>query len=119
MDFLNISKKLVNFIQKSPSMFHTCSTISDKLDQNGFKCLEEGHVWDLKQGGKYYTTRNGSSLIAFTIGEDLEDYHFQITASHSDSPTFKIKTVPTLEGPDQYIRLECRRLWWDDCFNLV
>lgn len=105
MDFLNISKKLVNFIQKSPSMFHTCSTISKKLDHNGFKCLEEGHVWNLKPGGKYYTTRNGSSLIAFTIGEDLEDYHFQITASHSDSPTFKIKTVPTLEGPDQYIRL--------------
>ena len=42
-------------------------------------------------GGKYYVVRNHSSIIAFEIGENLDDYNFQIAASHSDSPTFKVK----------------------------
>lgn len=30
---------------------------------------------------------------------------FRICASHSDSPTYKIKNVPELEGPGEYLRL--------------
>ena len=32
--------------------------------------------------------------------------HFQLCASHSDSPTFKLKTVAELEGPRTYLRLD-------------
>ncbi|RLK63089.1 M18 family aminopeptidase [Atopobacter sp. AH10] len=105
MDYLEISQELVDFIQNSPSMFHSCETISLVLEAAGFSYLNEGDAWQLEKGGKYYTTRNGSSLIAFTVGQNLSDYHFQLTASHSDSPSFKIKSVPILEGPGEYIRL--------------
>ena len=60
----------------------------------------------MKQGGDYYTIRNHSSIIAFRVGEKLTDYHFQMCASHSDSPTYKIKSVPELNGPGEYLRLD-------------
>ena len=35
----------------------------------GFHLLNENEEWDLKPGGRYFFTRNMSSLIAFAIGE--------------------------------------------------
>ncbi|MDO4436353.1 MAG: M18 family aminopeptidase [Coriobacteriaceae bacterium] len=32
-------------------------------------------------------------------------YHFQMTASHSDSPCFKVKSSAEVEGPAEYLRL--------------
>ena len=71
----------------------------------GYEELRECETWSLKKGGKYFTTRNGSSIVAFHIGNTLEDYHFQITSSHSDSPTFKVKEVAELQGKGGYIQL--------------
>ncbi len=59
----------------------------------------------LKKGGKYFTTRNGSSIIAFAIGGELADYHFQLTSSHSDSPTFRVKEAAELKGKGGYLKL--------------
>ena len=53
-------------------------------------------------------TRNDSSLIAFTIPK----HPFQgmrIMASHSDSPSFKIKENPEMESEGHYIRLNVER----------
>ena len=105
MNDLDISKELLAFIESSPSMFHSIATIQSYLSADGFEYLPEGKAWTLKKGGTYYTTRNHTSLIAFQIGKELSDYHFQMTAAHSDSPTYKIKSVATLEGPGEYIKL--------------
>lgn len=59
----------------------------------------------MRQGGSYFVTRNDSSIIAFKLGEDLVYPHFQVAASHSDSPTYRIKTNPELKGPGSYVRL--------------
>ena len=99
-------EELLKFIKDSPSMFHTIETISKELKAAGFQYLPETRGWELKAGGAYYTTRNGSSLIAFKIGEEIKDLHFQITASHSDSPTYKIKHLPELEGAGGSLRLD-------------
>ena len=99
-------EELLKFIKNSPSMFHTIETISKELKAAGFQYLPETRGWELKAGGAYYTTRNGSSLIAFKIGEEIKDLHFQITASHSDSPTYKIKHLPELEGAGGSLRLD-------------
>lgn len=58
-----------------------------------------------KKGGNYYTTRNNSSILAFQVGEELSDYHFQITAAHSDSPTYKVKAVPEMDSPGEHLKL--------------
>lgn len=103
--FKDTSKQLLTFIKNSPSCFHAVAQMASLLKEAGFKDLRECESWNLERGGKYFTTRNGSSLIAFVIGNDLSDYHFQVTSSHSDSPTFKVKEVAELKGKGGYIQL--------------
>lgn len=100
------TEDLFHFIQTSPSMFHSIQSIRNRLDENGFVYLGEETSWNLEKGKSYYTIRNHSSIIAFKVGETLDDYHFQMCASHSDSPTFKIKTVPELKGQGDYLKLD-------------
>lgn len=70
---LETSERLIDFIHRCPSMFHTAATIGARLDQAGFTYLPESDAWDVVPGGSYYTTRNGSSVIAFRVGEDALD----------------------------------------------
>lgn len=100
------TEDLFHFIQTSPSMFHSIQSIRNRLEENGFVYLREETSWNLEKGKSYYTIRNHSSIIAFKIGETLDDYHFQMCASHSDSPTFKIKTVSELKGQGDYLKLD-------------
>lgn len=100
----NISQQLIEFIQNSPTCFHAVQTITDILTAEGFTELKENQKWNIKNGGSYFVTRNGSSLIAFTVPvQDMKGMH--IIASHSDSPSFKIKENPELESEGHYIRL--------------
>lgn len=99
------SKEVLDFIQKSPSCFHAVREIGARLKAAGYQELKECGSWNLEKGGSYFTTRNGSSLIAFHIGETLDDYHFQVTSSHSDSPTFKVKERAELKGKGGYLQL--------------
>ena len=103
--YKDIANELLSFIQKSPSCFHAVNTMKDMLLEDGYTELRECEAWTLEMGGKYFTTRNGSSLIAFHIGSSLEDYHFQVTSSHSDSPTFKVKEEAVLKGKGGYLQL--------------
>lgn len=107
---MDTTGELLRFIEKSPSMFQSIETIRGYLDDAGFTYLPESHKWTFGKGGTegtYYTLRNQSSIIAFKIGSavDADSYHFQICASHSDSPTYKIKNISQLDGPGEYIRL--------------
>jgi aspartyl aminopeptidase len=90
---MDINKQLLDFIKISPTPYHAVENIGNILEKNGFKKLEESQKWDLERGKKYYTTRNGSSIIAFAVPMS-DDYSFNIIASHCDSPTFKLKANP-------------------------
>ena len=102
------ARGLAAFLAGSPSCFHAVANMRDELLKNGFTELQENQKWQLRPGGKYFVTRNGSALIAFTIPD--EDFTaFRIIASHSDSPSFKIKENPELETDGHYIRLNTER----------
>ena len=73
MQTIEISKELLSFIEKSPSMFHSVSTIASYLDEEGFMYVPEDTDWNLEKGKNYYTIRNHSSIIAFKIGKELSD----------------------------------------------
>ncbi|MBE6948555.1 MAG: M18 family aminopeptidase [Ruminococcaceae bacterium] len=103
-----MNRDLFDFITASPTSFHAVSTISKRLTDAGFVPLSEGEIWKLNKGGKYYATRNYSSIIAFNVGNEISDFGFNITASHSDSPSFKLKEEPVLTS-DQYTRLNTER----------
>ncbi|PHV69882.1 M18 family aminopeptidase [Sporanaerobium hydrogeniformans] len=99
------TQELITFIDKSPSMFHTVQTLEETLIENAFKYLEPSMPWKLQKGGKYYTTCNGSSLIAFRVDSlTIEEEGFKIIGAHGDVPGFRIKPEPqiTTEG---YIKL--------------
>ena len=102
---IELSQRLLDFISGSPSAFHATQNFAMRLGLEGFERLLEGDNWTLKPGGKYYVVRNGSSLIAFAIGDQLDSYHFQVCATHTDSPTFRVKAIPEIEGPGEYLRL--------------
>ena len=89
--YKKISEELIDFIKNSPTAFHAIDNISKRLKENGYEELLEGRRWNIKAGGKYFVTRNNSSIIALNIGTKLDNYSFNVAASHSDSPTFKIK----------------------------
>ena len=94
-----------DFVQKSPTAFHAIDNIRLILKEKGFHELYEGQSWDIQQGGCYFVTRNGSSIIAFRVGNTLNHYGFQIAASHSDSPSFKLKENAQLEVRQKYTQL--------------
>lgn len=98
------AEKLLNFIDKSPSAFHVIKNMKDILNHEGFRELKEKDKWELQKGGKYYVTRNLSSIIAFRI-PDEEFISFNIMASHSDSPSFKIKENPEMDVDKKYTKL--------------
>lgn len=103
--YQEISKELLTFLQKSPTAFHAIDTICKELSAEGYEELLEGRPWKLKPAGKYYVIRNNSSIIAFNIGDDLDGYGFNIAASHSDYPVFKIKENAEIEVRGKYMQL--------------
>lgn len=64
-------------------------------------------IWE--KGGHYFVTRNSSSLIAFSIPEKSID-GYRILASHSDSPSFKIKENPEITVENKYVKLNVERI---------
>ena len=86
-------KALLNFLENSYTAYQATENSAVFLEKQGFCRLLEEDSWALERGGKYFVIRNGSSLIAFTIGEQKV---FRIVASHTDSPCLKLKELPAL-----------------------
>ena len=100
---VEVGENLIHFIARSPSVFHAVHGVKEALLYSGFTEIREEDPWHIEKGGKYVVTRNGSALIAFAVPESGAD-SFRITASHADSPCFKIKENPEIkEGP--YVKL--------------
>ena len=108
MNMESINQKLLDFLEQSPSAYHAVANMAGMLDEAGFVRLHEGESWQLAAGKDYYVTRNGSALIAFRIPK--RDYAgFQIMASHSDSPVFKIKSNAEIEVDKKYMKLNVEK----------
>ena len=100
--------ELFDFIENSPSCFHVIDNVKAELKKEGFEELCENKKWEIKEGGKYFVTRNLSSVIAFKVPtKDFKSFH--IVASHSDSPTFKIKDNPEQSVKGKYVQLNTER----------
>lgn len=89
---------ICSFLNNSYTAYHAVKNSENFLLENGFSRLELQDKWAVKIGRKYYVVKNGSALIAFTVGEN---FAFNIAASHTDSPCLHIKgkeLIPSLEG---------------------
>ncbi len=98
---------MLDFIDKSPSPHYVVKNIESVLQSNGFQELSEKDKWVLSPG-KYYVKRSGTSVIAFHIpSNDFKGYN--VIASHSDSPAFKVKIHPEMKSEDAYIKLNVEK----------
>jgi aspartyl aminopeptidase len=89
---------LLEFIDRSPTPFHAVEEMKNKLIAQGYSELKESDVWELTSNGKYFLTRNDSSLIAFIVGTKTKDASgFKIIGAHTDSPNLKLKPNPAYE----------------------
>ncbi len=102
------TQELIDFIKKSPSCYHVIHNIAAELEEAGYEQLNEAKEWTLHKGGRYFVTRNQSSLIAFMLPEETMG-GFLICASHSDSPTFKLKSNYEMTVDDRYLKLNVEK----------
>lgn len=91
---MNHIDKMMSLLGKSYSTFHVVDNIRKELLEHGFVELDEKENYVLEGGKDYFVTRNSTSVIAFRVPMNLKDAHMQITATHNDSPTFKVKPNP-------------------------
>ena len=80
---------LLGFLDASPTPFHATLNMSAMFENAGFVRLEEVDKWELQEGGKYYVTRNDSSVIAFTYPKKEKNY--VMVGAHTDSPNLRLK----------------------------
>ena len=115
------TKPFTDFMTANPTVFHAVDAVAKDLEKAGYKKLSERDHWELKQGGKYYVDRNGSSLIAFSVGDDYEAGDgAAIVAGHIDALTAKLKPISNLRTKAGYVQLgvapyagALNSTWWD------
>lgn len=124
-EYQRCAKEMLEFIESSPSCFHTAANVAGQLEEQGFQELREDEDWELAPGQGYYVVRNGSSVIAFRLPQGKAK-GFHITAAHSDSPSFKIKDMPELAVEEHYVRLNTEKYggmilstWFDRALSVA
>lgn len=101
-------KNLIQFIDHSPSCFHVIENAKKQFLEYGFIQLEEKEHWNLEEGKSYFVVRNGSAILAFHLPKkDFQGFH--IVASHSDSPTYRIKEQSQMDVEKHYTKLNTER----------
>ncbi len=101
----NEVRELLSFIDGNPTAYHTTASVRDILLKEGFSELLESRKWHLEPGKSYFVCRNGSSIIAFRMGEHLENYSFNVAAAHTDSPSFRVKENAEIHMGQKYTKL--------------
>lgn len=108
-----LANKALSYFDSSPDPFHAVETSVQLLEGAGFRELTDDT--DLSPGGKYYFTKNKSSLVAFSIGNKFDPSSagvgggFKIIGCHTDSPNLKVKPYSKKQLTQGYIQLavEC------------
>lgn len=97
MDHAQLAR-LQAFLDASPTPFHAVEQMSERLLAEGFMPLQESDEWALQAGGRYFLTRNGSSIVAWQMPASaaLETSGLRMVGAHTDSPCLKVKPNPEL-----------------------
>ena len=97
MDEQALLDGLFAFLDGSVSPFHAAAAACRLLEEAGYTLCPESQPWKLEAGGRYYTTRNGTAVLAWRMPRGkLAGWH--VTASHGDSPTWRLKVADIAEG---------------------
>jgi len=93
-----MQEQLLEQIAASPTPFHAVQTMASLLIDAGFKRMYEQDDWGEVEAGRYFVTRNDSSLIAFkSSAQGLSKHGMRLLGAHTDSPCLKIKPQPDIK----------------------
>lgn len=93
------NQQLCRFLSAATTPFHAVARMVALLDAAGFTRLSDDAQWDIQSGGRYYLTRNDSSLVAFTAGRDYSPgTGFRMVGAHTDSPCLMVKPTPEVHS---------------------
>ncbi len=89
---------LLDFLNASPTPFHATASLAMRLEAAGYRHLDERAPWHTEAGGRYYVTRNDSSIIAFKLGKrPVVEGGIRLVGAHTDSPCLRVKPSPELQ----------------------
>jgi len=92
------ASRLVDFLNEAWTPFHATQLVKQKLLDAGYVELIERDQWKIVPGGKYFITRNMSSIVAFAVGEKYSPGSgFHVLGAHTDSPCLKLKPISKVE----------------------
>ncbi|SDG75716.1 aspartyl aminopeptidase [Pseudomonas benzenivorans] len=93
-----LNQGLIDFLKASPTPFHATASLAQRLEAAGYQHLDERASWHTEAGGRYYVTRNDSSIIAVKLGKrpPLEG-GLRLVGAHTDSPCLRVKPQPELQ----------------------
>ena len=102
--------RLLNWLDASTCNVMAVETIKKELDKAGFTELRQTDKWEIRKGGNYYVTKNGTAIFAFVLGaEPVAEQGFRIISAHSDSPCFKIKPNAEIYGDGGLVTLNVEK----------
>ena len=94
----NLNRKspeaLLRFLDQSPTPFHAVANVAARLRDAGYAWADEGRRWPSPGAdapGRYFFTRNDSSLVAVNLNQPPAAHGFRVVGAHTDSPCLKIK----------------------------
>ena len=112
------AEQMVDYINDCWTPFHATETSAKLLEKSGFRKICERECWkgELVPGGKYYFTRNGSTLVAFAVGGQFKsEGGFRVIGAHTDSPCPKLKPN-SKQSKAGYLMINCQNygggLWY-------
>ena len=82
--------RLFAFLRAGVTPWHAVAEAARWLEEAGYTRLEESDYWNLAPGGRYYVTRNGSSIAAWRVPEHGIG-GWRMSISHSDNPGWRLK----------------------------
>lgn len=92
-----LNQGLIDFLKASPTPFHATASLAQRLEAAGYKRLDERDAWPVQPHGRYYVTRNDSSIIAIKLGKrPLLEGGLRLVGAHTDSPCLRVKPNPEL-----------------------
>lgn len=111
----------IDFTYANPTIYHVVEHFASQLAKKGFSYLSEKASWEDLTPGKYYTHRNGMSLIAFVVGQDwTPEKGVGAIGSHIDALTAPLKPCSVRDLVEGYELLGVAPyggtlgdLWWD------
>lgn len=90
-----MTEELIQLLKTGTSAVMAVKEAERRLTEAGFEELHFSNTWGLTEGGRYYMKHHDTTLLAFTVAENVSFREgFRIAAAHTDFPCLRIKPRP-------------------------